>query len=65
MSTEILTVADVAARAHVGRRSVYLAVRDGKLRAARVDGRGTMRFTPEWVNAWLNTCAGVEVSAAN
>lgn len=62
-NTEIWTVEDVAKRAHVGRGSVYLAVRHGKLKAARVNGRGTLRFTPEWVSAWLEACAG-EVSAA-
>lgn len=63
-STEILTVEDVAKWAKVGRHSVYLAVNSGKLRAARVNGRGALRFTPEWVDAWLNACAGVEVSTA-
>lgn len=56
-SVEVLTVDDVAERAQVGRGTVYRAVRLGRLRAARVNERGDLRFTAEWVGAWLEGCA--------
>ena len=53
MDVPCWTVADVARWANVGERSVYLAVRNGSLRAARVNGRGTLRFAPAWVREWF------------
>lgn len=63
-NTEIWTVDDVAARAKVGRLSIYRAVRAGRLRAARVNGRGDLRFTPEWVSAWMELCASEDALKA-
>jgi excisionase family DNA binding protein len=47
-----LTVAQAAARAQCGRKSIYDATKAGRLRAARIGGRA-LRFRPEWVDAWL------------
>jgi len=47
-----LTVPQAAARAQCGRKSIYDAVKAGRLRAARV-GIRALRFRPEWVDAWL------------
>lgn len=56
-NTEVLTVEDVAVRARVGLRRVRRAVRSGELRAARINGRGELRFRSEWVNGWLESLA--------
>ena len=53
MSTEWLDVKDAAQHARCGVRSIYLAVQQGKLRAARLGGRRELRFLREWVDAWL------------
>ena len=53
MSVEWLDVADAAGHAKCGKRSIYLAVQQGKLRAARLGGRRELRFLREWVDAWL------------
>lgn len=54
---EFWTIDDVSQKAQVGRRTVYRAVRAGKLRGARINGRGELRFLPSWVAAWLELCA--------
>ena len=50
-----LTVKQAAARAQVGAKTIYRAVhsRQAPLRAAQVSGRKSLRFRPEWVDAWL------------
>ena len=53
MPTEWLTVDDAARHAKCGKRSIYSAVRRGKLRAARLGGRRELRFLAEWIDAWL------------
>lgn len=55
--TRWLTTAEVAERVQVGVKVIYRAVRRGKLRAARIDGRGDWRFKAEWVDAWVESCA--------
>jgi excisionase family DNA binding protein len=52
-STSWLTVREAAGRARCGERSIYNAVRSGKLRAARLGGRRELRFLAEWIDAWL------------
>jgi excisionase family DNA binding protein len=52
-STLWLTVHEAADRARCGERSIYNAVRSGKLRAARLGGRRELRFLAEWIDAWL------------
>src|SRR6266849_9034306 len=51
-----LRVAQAAGRAQCGRKSIYDAVRAGRLRAARI-GRRALRFRPEWVDSWLEATA--------
>lgn len=48
-----LTVAQAAKHASCGKRSIYLAVQQRKLRAARLGGRRELRFLAEWVDSWL------------
>lgn len=60
----VFTVDGFAEWAHVSKLSVYRAVRSGKLRAARVNGRGDLRITLEWGRAWLEACATDEASTA-
>jgi excisionase family DNA binding protein len=43
-----------AARARVGVKTVYRAVRTGRLKAVRVNGRRELRFRAEWVDQWLD-----------
>ena len=50
---EWLTVDEAAQHAKCGTRSIYLAVRQGKLRAARLGGRRELRFLASWIDAWL------------
>lgn len=50
---EWLTVDEAAQHARCGKRSIYLGVQQGKLRAARLGGRRELRFLAEWIDAWL------------
>ena len=52
-----LDVRGVCQRAHCGRRIVYAAIAAGRLRAAHVDGRRSIRVHRDWVDAWLNAAA--------
>ena len=51
--TTWLTLTEAAQYAKAGKRCLYGAVRDGRLKAARINQRGDLRFTPEWLDAWL------------
>ena len=53
MPTDWLTVVEAAAHARCGKRSIYLAVEHGQLRAARLGGRRELRFLREWIDEWL------------
>jgi excisionase family DNA binding protein len=57
VETPWLTVEQAAARAQVGRRTIYNEAAAGRLRAARVGGRRELRFRAEWIDAWLERCA--------
>ena len=59
-----LTLSDVTARVRCGRKVVYRAVAAGRLRAAVINARGDLRFRPEWVDAWLDGLAPVEIIKA-
>jgi len=56
-----LTVVEAAQHARCGKRSVYLAVEQGKLRAARLGGRRELRFLAEWIDAWLLASSTPEI----
>jgi excisionase family DNA binding protein len=59
-----LTPEQAAARAQVGKRTVYHEVNAGRLRAARVGGRRELRIKPEWIDSWLEQSATpIEVKA--
>jgi hypothetical protein len=53
MPTEWLTVKEAAGHAKCGTGSIYLAVRQQKLQAARLGGRRELRFLVSWIDAWL------------
>ena len=53
--TPWLTVKDAAARARCGVKTIYRAAENGKLKAARIDGRRSLRFLAEWVDDWLRS----------
>lgn len=59
--SEWRTVTEAAEHARCGRRTIYLAVKHGKLRAARLGGRRELRFLLEWVDAWLLASATPEI----
>jgi excisionase family DNA binding protein len=52
-----LTVTEAAERARVGRRVIYLEVKAGRLRAARIGGRRELRFKIDYIDAWLESSA--------
>lgn len=57
-----LTVAQANARCGLGPQSkvIYLAARNGELRAARIgSGRGALRFHPSWLDAWMESRAPI------
>jgi excisionase family DNA binding protein len=52
-----ITVKEAANRAQVSSKVIYRAVAEKQLRAAIVGGRRSLRFRPEWVDAFLERCA--------
>lgn len=42
-----------AAYIGAGPKEIYKAVRNGKLKAVRLNGRGDIRTTREWIDAWM------------
>jgi excisionase family DNA binding protein len=54
-----LTVDEAAAYTKCNRRSIYRATAKGKLKAARVNDRGDLRYRAEWLDAWLEASAPV------
>jgi excisionase family DNA binding protein len=50
-----LTVSDACGRAQCGKKTIYTAVRTGKLTAAKANARGDLRFDPAWIDQWLNS----------
>ena len=48
-----LTIREVADRACCQPKTIRRAVRNGQLRAARVDGRRDFRFLENWIDEWL------------
>jgi excisionase family DNA binding protein len=60
-SEQWLTVGEAAKHAKCGTRSIYLAVRQGKLRAARLGGRRELRLLASWIDAWLLSTSTPEI----
>lgn len=57
-----LTLRHAAARAAVSEGTLKREVRRGRIRAARVGGRRSLRFRPSWVDMWLEaTSTPVEI----
>ena len=54
-----LTCAEAAHYCRCGPRLIYRAVRDAKLRAARVGLRGDLRFKREFLDSWLESLTEV------
>jgi len=48
-----LKVGEAADRARCGPKTIYRAVRSGRLRAARIGGRRELRFLAAWIDLWL------------
>jgi excisionase family DNA binding protein len=48
-----LDVREAATRAKCGTRSIYNAVKTGRLQAAKLGGRRELRFLAEWIDTWL------------
>ena len=57
MTPTWLTLAQAAARAQVAAATVRREIKAGRIRAARVGGRRSIRLRPEWVDAWLDAVA--------
>jgi excisionase family DNA binding protein len=56
-STPWITLQEAAAYAHRGARFLAREVKAGRLRAARVGGRGELLFRREWLDSWLEDLA--------
>ena len=56
-TTPWLTVEGASLRAQCGKRTIYRAVGRHELNAARINERGDLRFSPEWVDAWVVSMA--------
>jgi len=60
----LLTVADVADWLSVSASLVYQLVESGKLPVYRIgNGRGAIRFRPEDVDSYLNSCRSEKVQS--
>jgi excisionase family DNA binding protein len=55
--TPWMDVREAATYARCGTRSIYVAVRQKQLQAAKLGGRRELRFTKNWLDFWLTaTC---------
>jgi len=52
-----LTVPEIARELRIGERSVRAAIRSGQLRAARINKRGDLRVSRQWLAEWCERCA--------
>jgi len=60
-----LTAKQAARHANVSTKTIYQAVRSGRLRAALIGGRRSKRFLVAWIDAWLEAEATpIEVTRA-
>ena len=53
----MLSVSDAAKRLQVGRRVIYKAIQEKKLRAAAVNDRGDLRLAAAWLDAFVEKLA--------
>jgi len=54
MSSKLLTLADVADALNVSAAQAYALVRDGRLRAVKIGGRGQWRVASDDLSAYLD-----------
>ncbi len=52
-TTDWLTIAEAATHLRTGRRSLYNAIKDGALRASRINDRGDLRISRAWLLEFL------------
>jgi excisionase family DNA binding protein len=52
-----LTISEAAQRARCSPKLLYSEIRRGRLRAAVIGGRRSLRLRPEWVDQWLEASA--------
>jgi excisionase family DNA binding protein len=52
-----LTAHEAADRLRITEKTLYREVKAGRLRAARIGGRRSLRFLPEWCDAYLEAFA--------
>jgi excisionase family DNA binding protein len=57
IQSDRLTVREAAAYSRCGIKTLYRAVRNGQLRAARVGGRRKLVVHRGWLDAYLEACA--------
>lgn len=54
-----LTVAEARARAKCGPRTIYRAIRAGRLKAVQLTRRRELRIRQDWLDAWMEAAAVV------
>jgi len=52
-----LNVHQAAQHAGCGTKQLYRAVNHKRLKAARLGGRGDLRFRRQWIDSWLESLA--------
>jgi excisionase family DNA binding protein len=57
LSSPWMSLADAASYARRGKRFLAREVKAGRLRAARVGGRGELLLRAQWVDEWLEELA--------
>jgi excisionase family DNA binding protein len=57
MTSVWLTLNQAAEHAQVNPATLYREIKAGRIQAARVGGRRSIRLRPEWVDAWLDAAA--------
>jgi excisionase family DNA binding protein len=48
-----ITISEAAQIVGVGEKALYTAIKQGRLRAARVGDRRGLRLTEEWLDEWM------------
>jgi excisionase family DNA binding protein len=56
-TTPWLTVKQAAERAQCGVKTLYREAHAGRIQAARIGGRRSLRFRAEWIDQWLQACS--------